>query len=88
MSPRAKSSQSKAVRPLPPDLWGYHEEHKKKHMEGELKWYTDILERVATAAYWLVKDPTPETLSAMKAALDHWERRLGWDGKLREGINE
>lgn len=64
-------------KPLPPDLWGVHEEKKKQGCVGESAWYVTILEDISTAAWWLVRDPSPAHLETLKATLKKWDKVLG-----------
>lgn len=75
------------LRPLPKDLWDEHNKKKKKGTTGETGWYTRTLEQVATAAWWLRREPTQENLDRMDKALKAWDKLLGWDGKLRTGYD-
>jgi hypothetical protein len=79
---------TEGLKPLPQDLWGVHEEKVKKGTTGETAWYTQILEDVSTAAWWLTKQPTQERLTALLKAIEKWDDVLGWDGTLRTGITD
>lgn len=79
-------SDAQILKPLPKDLWGYHNETKKKKesVDGETGWYVRMLENVSAAAWWLVKDPTMEHLDNLKAALEKWDDQLGSTKKARK----
>lgn len=74
------------IKPLPPELWGQHEELKRlsKSAARKLKvcaeqaWYVRIIENVATAAWWAMREPTLEHVTALKRALDVWDEKLGY----------
>lgn len=68
---------------LPPDLWGEHEDMKKKGKMRESAWYVKLMEDVAIAAWILRHNPTQEALDNLDRKLKKWDKKLGWGGKLQ-----
>lgn len=72
------------IKPLPPELQGAFEEVKMKPQkpakeEREAKWYVDIIEKVARAAWFMINEPQDEAAHRRELvkALRNWDNKLG-----------